>query len=148
MDQKRRQTDGSPKSIVTQDQFWKLVTRVQKLQQIHNIENLEPFQHMSGFQKKLSMTDPMALIQLSARLEQAERNVLNMTALLTELANRKPSEPAVESVSTPIVSNISRKTISLDAVHTLPRSDSTSSLTSLEPKPFLTSQVNNIFNYL
>lgn len=104
---------------------------------------------MSGFQKKLSMTDPMALIQLSARLEQAERNVLNMTALLTELAKRRPSEiKAVESVSTPIVSNISRKTISLDPVHAQPRSDSTSSLTSLEPKPFLTSQVNKIFNYL
>lgn len=56
---------------------------------------------MSGLQKKLLMSDPMALIQLSARLEQAERNLANMTTLLTELANRKPGELATGGLPPP-----------------------------------------------
>lgn len=43
---------------------------------------------MSEFRKEHTLSDPMALIQLSARLEQAEKNLENMIALLTELCNR------------------------------------------------------------
>lgn len=91
-DQKGHQDGGAPKSVVTLDQFLKLVTRVAQLQHSYNIENGDLMQRLSGLQKKLSMTDPMALIQLSARLEQAERNLANMTTLLTELANKTPYE--------------------------------------------------------
>lgn len=107
-DQKGRQDGGAPKSVVTLDQFLKLVTRVTNLQQSYNIENGGLMQHLFGLQKKLSMTDPMALIQLSARLEQAERNLANMTTLLTELANKTPHEskdfiPVEISALTPLI---------------------------------------------
>ncbi|XP_026328598.1 uncharacterized protein LOC113236651 [Hyposmocoma kahamanoa] len=112
MDQKGREADGAPKSVVTLEQFYKLVARVEKLQRTYNIKNYDLVQQMLGLQKKLSMTDPMALIQLSARLEQAERNLENMTTLLIELANRTPSElKAVKSVETSVMPSISPETI-------------------------------------
>lgn len=88
-----------PKSVITIEQFTELCNRVVKLQTSYgvpsSVETGEIEINMSELQKKLSTSDPMALVQLSARLEQAEKNLENMMSILTELANRpistKPS---------------------------------------------------------
>lgn len=98
---------GVPKSVVTLKQFLELAERVANLQQAYDIDSVGLMQHISGFKEKLSMSDPVALIQLSARLEQAERNLTNMTTLLTELANRIPGEfKPLESVEIPGMPNV------------------------------------------
>ncbi|XP_060801102.1 serine-rich adhesin for platelets [Amyelois transitella] len=99
-------------SIVTQEEFAKLANVVRSLQQkfdpIGAAEFPENIQLMQELRKGASLTDAMAALQLSARLEAAEKALERMTSLVTELASKYPdvdltsimerSEPTTEVI--------------------------------------------------
>lgn len=80
-------------SVVTQDQFDNLKKIVEELQNkfgsIPKAELPDNMQLMQDLRRGASLTDAMAALQLSARLESAEKTLEQMISLVTEVANYK-----------------------------------------------------------
>lgn len=77
-------------SIVTQEQFEALANVVRELQgrfaPVAKPDFPENAQLMQDLRKGASLTDAMAALQLSARLEAAEKSLQQMMGLVTDLA--------------------------------------------------------------
>ncbi|XP_046960393.1 myosin-9-like [Vanessa cardui] len=80
-------------SIVTKDQFDKLAETVKELQEKFSLTGKVIFPEntklMEDLRRGASLTDAMAALQLSARLDAAETTLQQMLALITDLAVRK-----------------------------------------------------------
>ncbi|CAG5040304.1 unnamed protein product [Parnassius apollo] len=81
-------------SVVTQDQFQALGRVVEDLQnqfgEITSAYLPENIELMQELHKGASLTDAMAALQLSARLDAAEKTLNRMLSLITDLASRTP----------------------------------------------------------
>ncbi|XP_047506772.1 serine-rich adhesin for platelets-like isoform X2 [Pieris napi] len=88
-----RQRKSSEISVVTQGQFEELATAVREIQQkfgaTGKADFLENAELMQELRRGASLTDAMAALQLSARLEAAEKTLQHMISLVTDLAARK-----------------------------------------------------------
>ncbi|XP_045515854.1 mucin-5AC-like isoform X2 [Pieris brassicae] len=88
-----RQRKSSEISVVTQGQFEELATAVREIQHkfgaTGKAEFLENAELMQELRRGASLTDAMAALQLSARLEAAEKTLQYMISLVTDLAARK-----------------------------------------------------------
>ncbi|CAK1553720.1 unnamed protein product [Leptosia nina] len=90
---RERKKESSQISVVTQEQFENLAKSVREIQNKFGAtggadfpDNIELMQEL---RRGASLTDAMAALQLSARLEAAERTLQQMTSLVTDLAVRK-----------------------------------------------------------
>lgn len=91
----RSQSSKVPRlSIVTQDEFEELVAVVRDLQRRYIPAGTAGFpenaQLLNDLRKGASLTDAMAALQLSARLEAAEKALEKMLSLVTDLASNTP----------------------------------------------------------
>ncbi|XP_052750503.1 uncharacterized protein LOC113511859 [Galleria mellonella] len=87
--------DRTPRlSIVTHEEFAELATTVRELQTrispIAGADFPDNIKLMQDLRKGASLTDAMAALQLSARLEGAEKAIQKITSLVTDLASRTP----------------------------------------------------------
>ncbi|CAH0407797.1 unnamed protein product [Chilo suppressalis] len=88
-------TDGRSKlrrlSVVTQEEFAELAVAVKRLQEQYipagNVDFPNNAQLLNELRKGASLTDAMAALQLSARLEAAEKTLEKMISLVTDLAS-------------------------------------------------------------
>nr|XP_037874789.1 uncharacterized protein LOC101737966 isoform X1 [Bombyx mori] len=82
-------------SVVTQEQFAELEAQIKALQEklapTGKADFPENAQLLQELRKGASLTDAMAALQLSARLEAAEKTLDQMLSLLTEVAIKKPN---------------------------------------------------------
>ncbi|XP_013141366.1 PREDICTED: golgin subfamily B member 1-like isoform X2 [Papilio polytes] len=81
-------------SVVTQDQFQALVEKVRELQSqfggVPSAKFPDNIELMQQLRRGASLTDAMAALQLSARLEAAEKTLGQMLSLLTTIAGGTP----------------------------------------------------------
>ncbi|KPJ11447.1 Glutamine-rich protein 2 [Papilio machaon] len=88
-------------SVVTQDQFQALVEKVRELQNqfggVPSARFPENIELMQQLRKGASLTDAMAALQLSARLEAAEKTLGQMLSLITTIAGDTPGIDAAVS---------------------------------------------------
>ncbi|CAH2107253.1 unnamed protein product [Euphydryas editha] len=111
-----RDSKGLQLSIVTKEQFDNLAQIVKELQEKFSSagkpEFPENIQLMQDLRKGASLTDAMAALQLSARLDAAEATLQQMMTLVTDLATRKGIEiTEVQEVSQKSTTPKSRKKI-------------------------------------
>ncbi|CAG9560532.1 unnamed protein product [Danaus chrysippus] len=82
-----------PLSVVTQDQYDHLAKQVRELQEkfgtVGKAEFPENIELMQELRRGASLTDAMAALQLSARVEAAEKALEQMMALITDVAKQK-----------------------------------------------------------
>ncbi|XP_068630679.1 putative leucine-rich repeat-containing protein DDB_G0290503, partial [Battus philenor] len=130
-----RITDESEKkprklSVVTQVQFQELAEKVRELQNQIGSYNSATFPEniklMQELRKGASLTDAMAALQMSARLEAAEKTLEQMLSLITTLAASTPGTDLYENDNTENANNALQLTkkleIKLEAVtHLAPR---------------------------
>ncbi|OWR54411.1 Glutamine-rich protein 2 [Danaus plexippus plexippus] len=82
-----------PLSVVTQDQYDRLAKQVRELQEkfgtVGRAEFPENIELMQELRRGASLTDAMAALQLSARVEAAEKALEQMMTLVTDVAKQK-----------------------------------------------------------
>ncbi|XP_063821361.1 uncharacterized protein LOC135071509 isoform X2 [Ostrinia nubilalis] len=80
---------SKPLSVVTQDEFMELATIVRQLQDRYKIAGAPSFPEnaklLNDLRKGASLTDAMAALQLSARVEAAEKTLERLLAVVTEI---------------------------------------------------------------
>ncbi|KPI97837.1 Glutamine-rich protein 2 [Papilio xuthus] len=88
-------------SVVTQDQFQALVEKVRELQNqfggVPSARFPDNIELMQQLRRGASLTDAMAALQLSARLEAAEKTLGQMLSLITTIAGGTPGIDAAAS---------------------------------------------------
>lgn len=83
------------------EQFQQLAIRVAALEKLYEESDIEINGDkllLQNMKKRFSISDPMALVQLSERLHSAEITLGNMLSMLYELASRTPG--VIEAVGT------------------------------------------------